>query len=134
VKNLADLEHSDGESSYELRIITKAVNFLALLTGLLYLRVAVGDLLAELRSDAVSSGILLLFTFLAIATLGLLLSWRWEGLGGLLAILGGLGLAAAGEGVYGSRGWLAALLYSSPFIISGVLCLACWWHKRTKSA
>ncbi len=122
---------SDG--AYELRIITKIVAFLALITGLLYLRVIVGDVLSRLRMGDLPFEALLLFGFLVVATAGLALAWRWEGIGGLLAILGGIGLAVIDYGAFGRDGWFAALLYCSPFLISGILCLICWWQKRPQT-
>jgi hypothetical protein len=119
----------DGYTN-ELRLITKAIGFLAFVTGLLYLRVIVGAGLASFNSGELPIGVALVFAFLLIATAGLLLSWHWEGLGGFLSLLGGLGLALMDYEVLGRKGWIAAFLYSSPFIISGTLCLLCWRQDR----
>lgn len=117
----------------ELRLITRAIGFLAFVTGLLYLRVIVGAGLTSLSSGELPLGVALVFAFLLMATAGLLLSWRWEGLGGLLSLLGGVGLAVMDYGVLGRNGWIAAFLYSSPFIISGTLCLLCWRNNRRQT-
>ena len=123
-----------NDDPYELRIITKAVAFLALLTGLLYLRVIVGDAIMHLRAGEFPLEATLLLAFLVIATTGLVIAWRWEGAGGLLALTGGIGLAVIDYSAFGRGVWFAALLYSSPFIISGILCLGCWWQKRFRAA
>jgi len=122
----------DGHTN-ELRLITKAIGFLAFVTGLLYLRVIVGAGLTSLSSGELPLGVAIVFAFLLMATAGLLLSWRWEGLGGILSLLGGVGLAVMDYGVLGRNGWIAAFLYSSPFIISGTLCLLCWRQDRRHS-
>lgn len=132
MKNTANLPQTN-DNAYELRLITKGVAFLAIITGVLYLRVVVAEGLVGLRAGALPLQVIFLFAFLMIGVLGLLVAWRWEGIGGLLALMGGIGLAAIGYGIYGRSRWLAALLYSSPFIISGSLCLACWWQRRPKS-
>jgi hypothetical protein len=119
---------------YELRLITRAISFLALLTGVLYLRVIAGELLAGLRGDRPSAAGLLLFLFLLLGVGGLLLSWRREGLGGMIALAGGFGLAAVDYRLLGQHPWLRTLLYSSPFVVAGGLCLICAWRVRAHPA
>ena len=125
--------HIDDGRTNELRLITKAIGFLAFVTGLLYLRVIVGAGLTSLSFGELPLGVTIVFVFLLTATAGLLLSWRWGGLGGILSLLGGVGLAVMDYGVLGRNGWIAAFLYSSPFIISGTLCLLCWRQDRRQS-
>jgi hypothetical protein len=126
MNNVEGVRNSDRDA-YELRLITRAVVYLALLTGILYLRVAVVDGVAAIRDGQLPVAAILLLVFLIAGNLGLFISWRREAFGGALALLGGIGLAAIDYGVLGRDGWMAALLYSSPFIITGILCLACWW-------
>lgn len=121
-------QRSNGVS--ELRLISKAVGFLALLTGFLYLRVMLGEGIPALGIGNVEEGGLLLFTLMAIATAGLLLGcWR-EGPGGLIAVLSALLLAGMLYAGTGRNQILAALVYSSPFLVGGGLFLACWWRER----
>jgi hypothetical protein len=120
-----------GDGTREVRLVTKGLGFLALLTGIVYLRVIIGDVLLGLKAGNVAWTILLSLLFLLTGTLGLLGSWRWEGAGGLAALLSGLGLGAT---VYLASGWSAAFFYSSPFLIAGGLCLACWWQTKKKAS
>lgn len=117
---------SDGKIN-ELRLITRSLVFLALLTGILYLRVFV-------QGFSMSWAGVILPAFLAVALMGLLGTLRWEGMGGLLAVAGGLGLGIL---VYVSttepNRLLTAFFYSSPFIISGALSVACWWQARRQA-
>lgn len=129
MNSMMNVPEADGRN-YELRLITKWIGFLALLTGLLYLRVVVTETLAAIRSDEWSLVDLLPAVLLFVATLGLLLAWRWEGLGGLLAFVAGIALALVDYLVYGSEQWVAVLLYASPFVVAGGLCLVCWWRRR----
>lgn len=121
-------QNSNGVS--ELRLMSKAVGFLALLTGFLYLRVMLGEGIPTAGVGNVAEGGLLLFTLMALATAGLLLGcWR-EGLGGLVAVLSALLLAGMLYAAAGRNQLVAALVYSSPFLVGGGLFLACWWRER----
>lgn len=73
-----------------------------------------------------------LFIVLAMATVGVLIAWRWEMLGGAMAAFCAIAISAlvylgSGRGVV-----IAALMVSVPFFFAGVLFLACCW--RTKQA
>ena len=71
-----------------------------------------------------------LFIVLAMATVGILIAWRWEMIGGAIAMLCAIAISAlvylgSGRGVI-----LAALMISVPFFIAGVLFLGCCWRAR----
>lgn len=123
MSNLSHIDKPGGNGS-ELRLVAKALVFLALLTAVLYLRVFIAGLWTN------QAGVTLL-AFLLAATLGLLMTFRWENWGGLLAMAGGSGLGIL---VYlttsEANKALTAFFYSSPFIISGALSVACWWRAR----
>jgi hypothetical protein len=123
------LNRSEAEFS-ELKLTSKAVGFLALLTGFLYLRVMLGEGIPTIGIGNVEEGGVLCFALLAIATSGLLLGWWREGPGGLVALLGGLLLAGAIYATAGRSQLLAAIVYGSPFLVAGALFLACWWCER----
>ncbi|MFC2029500.1 hypothetical protein ACFLWA_02085 [Chloroflexota bacterium] len=74
-------------------------------------------------------GIPLLFVLL-IALAGVLIAWRWELVGGLLAVAGGLaimGLVCAGSGI---DMLYCAVLFTLPLLLAGVLYLACCARSR----
>lgn len=119
-----------GNGVNELRLVSKAVGFLALLTGILYLRVMVGEGVPTIGIGSVKEGGILLFALLVIATAGLLIGWWRAGIGGLLAVFSALLLAGAIYAAAGRNPLLAAIVYSSPFLIGGALFLACWWCDR----
>ena len=112
----------------ELRLIAKSVGFLALLTGLLYLRVVVDEGMLAPQENGLNGTVWLLITFFVVGTLGLLSAWRWEGIGGVTAVIAGIGLLILFLNM--GRGWLNAFFYSSPFILAGSLFAACWWRNR----
>jgi len=121
---------TDGFS--ELRIVTKAVGFLALLTGLLYLRAMVGEGAMAFGVGSVEGdGMLLLF--LALATAGLLAAWWQEAVGGAIAILSALVVAGIVCATGGPNRLLEAFVYGSPFLIAGALFVACAWRSSRQS-
>lgn len=117
---------------YELRIVTKAVSFLAALTGFLYLRVIVGEVTTAVQQDDFPTGGILILILLMVATAGLIISWWREGLGGLLAVIGGIGLAVVDYSILDRGIWLVTILYCSPFIIAGTFCLVCAYMTRNQ--
>jgi hypothetical protein len=117
---------------YELRVVTKAVSFLAALTGLLYLRVIIGEVTTAVQQDDFPVGGVLMLILLIVATAGLIISWWWEGLGGWLAVIGGIGLAFVDYSIMDRGVWLVTILYCTPFIIAGTCCLVCAYMTKTK--
>ncbi|MCC7365551.1 MAG: alkaline phosphatase family protein [Dehalococcoidia bacterium] len=66
---------------------------------------------------------------LAIATVGYLAAWRWEGLGGSLVIIGGFGLGVLASMRYEpGAAFMEALLVATP----GVLFLLHWQNRRSR--
>ncbi|MFC2046498.1 hypothetical protein ACFLTC_03140 [Chloroflexota bacterium] len=66
-----------------------------------------------------------------VALVGVLLAWRWELIGGVMAVGGAvavMALACAGSGFQLFR---CALLFTAPFLMAGALYLGCCWRKRT---
>lgn len=114
----------------EWALMVKAVSFLALLTGLLYLRVMVGQgAPLSTGSHFLTAGAMRVTTTV-VGILGLLSCWRWPVVGGTVAVLAGLFL---GWQVYHSAihdPLLLALAYSSPFVITGALYLLYGWPRR----
>lgn len=117
------MSKQSGNNSFvdEWTLFIKAVAFLALLTGFLYLRVMLG----EGAPLAVGSGVLtsgvtrILLTVVGIA--GLLAGWYRPLLGGPVAVVAGLALGWTVYDVAMHDPLLLALAYGSPFVITGVL-------------
>lgn len=103
----------------QLRLASIAVTFLAFLTGLIYLQVA----LTNDGENGVGSETAVL---LVIGLLGLLFAWKWLAVGGLIGIIAGVGIAAFAYTSSSSNQLFAAVLYGSPFIVAGGLQMACW--------
>lgn len=116
----------------ELRLITRSLMLLALLTGILYARVFITTTMKELDASGQGAIGILSFLFLVTAIIGLLLTWRWEGPGGIVVLLSGIGLTVLTFFIVPKTEspWLSAFFYGSPFIITGCLCLLCWWRAN----
>ena len=74
-----------------------------------------------------------LLVALGVALLGVVLAWRWELLGGLLALLGALAtvaLVVAGSGLDMAY---AALLFTAPLLVAAALYLGCCARRRRGS-
>jgi hypothetical protein len=116
--------HTHSEVPYtQLRLASIAVTFLAFLTGLIYLQVA----LTNDGENGVGRETAIL---LIIGLLGLLFAWKWLAVGGLIGIIAGVGVAAFAYISSASNQLFAAVLYGSPFIVAGGLRIACWYKTE----
>jgi hypothetical protein len=97
---------------------------MALLTALLYLYVSLVEGLSFAGLGTVTADGRLLFGLMAAGALGLLLAWRFERAGGAVALLSGALLAVLVYATGTANPLLGALVYSSPFIIGGLLSVA----------
>ena len=110
----------------EMRTTARMVSLLAILTGGVYVLAFV-----ELGALAEAENVINLVTAVCIvlASIGLILAFRWEGLGGLVSILGGLTLAFIVAQITEGN-WLKVFFFSSPFIISGLFMWLSGWRNR----
>ncbi len=67
-----------------------------------------------------------LFLVLLAAVAGLLLAWRYEAVGGLLAVAGALVILALVFLGSGPSMLLGALFFTLPLLVAGCLYLGCW--------
>lgn len=126
------MSKQSGNNSFvdEWALFIKAVAFLALLTGFLYLRVMLGQgAPLAAGSNAFTSGLVrVLVTVVAIG--GLLAGWYRPLAGGTVAAFAGLLL---GWQVYDTAvhdPLLLALAYGSPFVITGALYIVYGWSRQ----
>lgn len=110
-----------------LAVLRWTARTIALLLFGLILLLLVGEGFNPLDLDATEA---ILSICLLIAWLGLVVLWRWEGLGGLMVVGGILGFCGAQLATSGRLpgGWVFPLL-----VVPGVLILLCRW-KRPRSA
>ena len=121
--------HSYGDVN-QLRFMAKSVGILALLTGLIYLRVVGVDSVNAIRTGQWGQSSVVLFFMMIVATLGLLCAWRLEAVGGVISLISGLGVALLAYYTFEQNRLFTTFSYSSPFLVAGGLSLACWWQSR----
>ena len=69
-----------------------------------------------------------LFIVLVMAMVGVLIAWRWEKIGGTIAVVCAIAIHALVYLGSGRALYYAALMNSVPFFIAGVLFLTCYWR------
>lgn len=119
----------DNEKTYrtkEMRYLARSIGILALLTGLIYLRVIGIEALASWQTNGGLTAVIFLFGLLILAMIGLVCGWRWEKSGGLIAVISAIGIGILAFFTTTDYQLFSAIAYSSPFFIAGILMLACW--------
>lgn len=120
----------EAERLEELHVLTRTVGILAIVTAMLYLRaIALGGYFSRHIEDPAAAAPIM-FALLLLGAGGLILAWRWECAGGIIALLGAAAIAAYLNFALSSGRLLATLVYSSPFLIAGGLCLLDWHRHR----
>jgi hypothetical protein len=61
---------------------------------------------------------------------GVLIAWRWEMLGGTVAVISATAMSALVYFGSGRAVFSTAFMISVPFFVAGVLFLACYWRTR----
>jgi hypothetical protein len=75
-----------------------------------------------------------LFCVLTAATVGVLIAWRWEMIGGAMAVVSAVAISGLVYPGSARAVFPAALMASVPYFVAGVLFLACYWRtRRTRS-
>lgn len=73
-------------------------------------------------------GITVFVIFMIPTMIALVLAWRWEKWGGLVAIAGSFAMGITVFFTAGSNQLMAGLLIPSPFMVSGILFLSSWYR------
>jgi hypothetical protein len=77
---------------------------------------------------------ILLLVGLTVGLVGLLIAWRWELVGGVMAVAGAFEVMALVCLGSGTDMLYCAFLFTAPILIAGALYLACCWRKRDTTA
>jgi putative Mn2+ efflux pump MntP len=130
VSNSHSIENKTNSRTKEMRYLARSVGILALLTGLIYLRVVAVEALASLQTNR-ETAVLFLLGLLIVAMTGLVCGWRWELVGGLITVVSALAIGILTFFSITDYPLFSALAYSSPFFIAGILLLGCWKRSHT---
>lgn len=74
-----------------------------------------------------------LFVALVMAVAGGLIGWRWEAIGGTMAVVGAVAFVALAYIGLGPGIVPAALMLTLPLFVAGFLYLACCWRTRKRA-
>jgi hypothetical protein len=93
-------------------------------------------ILAATNEDKPQGPAITVLALLAAVIVASFAAWRWERVGGALAVAGGLCLAAAAYSAsqifgLGSAGLLSTFLYGAPFVLVGMLFWVCGQRTAT---
>ena len=108
---------------FGMRWVARLLSLVAVIPFAVFLVDAVGGLSPALTWDSPQG--MPLLVVMALGSVGVIVAWRWERLGGLLAAISGvviIALVAAGSGL---ASFVPALLASAPFVVAGLLYLGC---------
>ena len=71
-----------------------------------------------------------LLVALLVALAGVVIAWRWELVGGALAVGGAVAIMALVCAGSGFELFRCALLFTAPLLLAGALYMGCCWRKR----
>jgi hypothetical protein len=111
-----------------MRWTARLVGLLA--TGLFVLFLAVSGARVIPALSLTSPQGLPLMVVVLVAVAGVLIAWRWELIGGLMAVGGAAVITALVCAGSGSDMLLCAVYFTLPLFIAGVLYLGCCWRTR----
>jgi hypothetical protein len=116
----------------ETQFFARVVGVLAVLTVALYLRalLAGGFLsIAPVTATGMAAGVSLAVVLL-VGSVALLAAWRWEWVGGVVAVLCAVIGAVIAAMLVDTSALFVAFVYGSPLAIGGVLFLLHAWRQR----
>jgi hypothetical protein len=67
---------------------------------------------------------------LLVALAGVVIAWRWELVGGAMAVGGAAAIMVLVSAGSGFELFRCALLFTAPLLLAGALYLGCCWRKR----
>ena len=74
-----------------------------------------------------------LLAFFGLAQVGILLAWRWEGIGGFLAVFGIIAFDLLNIFWVQSPRMVSSIVASLFWLIPAFFFIYCWWKTRGKS-
>jgi hypothetical protein len=125
---MAEIQKTDNGWTVAMRWTARLLALAA--AGLFVLFVALsGPKVLSMISWSSPQGLPLLLGLL-VALVGVLIAWRWELIGGVLAVAGAvaiMGLVCWGSG---TDMLYCAVLFTLPIMVAGALYLGCCWRQR----
>lgn len=124
------MDHKDSGWTTVIRITARLLGLAAV--GLFVAFVIVSGALVFPLSWTDPQGVPLLAA-LAVALAGVIMAWRWELVGGVMAIVGAVAIIALVCAGSGTDMLFCAFLFTLPLLVAGALYLGCCWRTRAVS-
>ena len=115
-------------AAFDERVVVTVARWTARAVGTAILALVVAIAIGEGVPNPLAQPVEVNLLSVAMLTMmtGLIIAWKWEGVGGLL-ILGGFGFFAAVN--HGIR----LNVVFGPLLATGLMYLACWWMNKSPS-
>ena len=123
-------QQAGDDLTYVMRGIARALGLWASTPFVLFLIYSCARVCPKLSWSS-PQGMPLLIVFV-MAMVGVLIAWRWERIGGAIAVVCAIAINALVCLGSGRALFYAALMISVPYFATGVLFLACYWRTGQK--
>ncbi|MCD6239542.1 MAG: hypothetical protein J7K51_09585 [Thermotogae bacterium] len=120
-----DVNHNGGRMSKWERRIARGIGTLAgaYWAFILLIQAIWGD-------TTVSSEGMILAGLIIIMVIGVVIAWHWEGLGGIIVVIGSIALGTFAYITAGHNKLFAVSVTGLPFLVAGILFLTSYWKKE----
>lgn len=113
------MKNNISKKDRSMRIIRLAARIIGTLAIMFFLAFVVGEII--FNTEPVTLEGIMVASFIVLLTMGVFIAWLKEGIGGIMLIITAVAYAIFIYFSAGRNKILAALLISSPFLISGIL-------------
>lgn len=122
---MASTQQATDSKTKWMRWIARGIGSLA---GAFWLLSLIASLIAEVMGGYTTWSLegTMLGGLVTFAALGVLIAWRREGSGGMIVLIGAIALCTFAYVTAGHNKVFAMLISGGPFLVAGVLFLACW--------
>lgn len=134
---MSEMAHPHVESTNlygsNLHLAARILTVAACITAVIYAVFAIGELrtAAQAGRAANPTEVMMLIGFVT-GLAALIVSWFWQLIGGAVAVAAGIFIAVVVFVAPGTSRFIASFVYSSPFLIAGILLLVDHFHDRRR--
>lgn len=120
-----DVNHnSDQTAKWERRIARGIGTFAgAYWAFILLIETIWGDTTVSLEG-------MILAGLIIVMVIGVAIAWHWEGIGGIIVVIGSITLGTFAYITAGHNKFFAVSVTGLPFLLAGILFLTSYWKKR----
>ena len=132
ISKVSSLEHRYSLPK-NISVLRWVARIFGIMIVLFFLSIFIGEFLRKGYTNVGHPGHYVMFAFSGLASLGILMAWRWEGIGGFLGTLGII--ASDLINIFWVQGpkMVGTIVGSLLWLIPSFLFIYCWWKTRKKS-